>query len=55
MRTTAERGTFCESFTYSGPWTDWRCPLFATGYQRQNDIYVCGVHARGYLHVEAKP
>ena len=42
----------CESRMYSGPYYGARCIYPATGYQPLNDIYVCGVHARGYLRVE---
>ena len=48
----AARGIFCESQMWSQSRWGERCPYFATGYQRQNDIYVCGHHARAYLHVE---
>lgn len=37
---------------YSGPYYGAKCIYRATGYQPLNDIYVCGVHARGYLRVE---
>ncbi len=37
---------------YSGPYFGARCIYRAVGYQRINDIYVCGIHRRAYLNVE---
>ena len=36
---------------WSGPYYGARCIYRAKGHQLFNDIYVCGIHARAYLHV----
>lgn len=51
-RSRSERGRFCEDRIYSGPFRFARCVHYATGYQQFNDIYLCGLHAKGYLSVE---
>ena len=52
---TKQRGLICEEHVFRGARRGARCLSRATGYQPRNDIFVCGVHARGYLHVETIP
>ena len=52
LRARKGRGVLCEERMYSGPYYGARCIFRAKGYQALNDVYVCGLHARGYLHVE---
>ena len=52
LRAKSDRGVLCEERMYSGPYYGARCVFRAQGYQPLNDVYVCGVHARGYLKVE---
>jgi len=49
------RGAICESRIYRGPHAGRSCFRRATGYQRQHDLHLCHLHARGYLNVEARP
>lgn len=37
---------------YSGPYFGATCIYRAVAYQPQNDVYVCGIHARAYLNTE---
>jgi hypothetical protein len=53
-RKTAPRGRFCEGVLWSGDWFGARCPYLARWLQRQNDIYICGVHRRAYLDTVPK-
>jgi hypothetical protein len=39
---------------WSGDWFGARCPYLARWLQRQNDIYICGVHRRAYLDTVPK-
>lgn len=50
-----QRGRVCEERYYTGPHKYADCTYRAKGYQRLNDIFVCGVHARAYLNVEPLP
>ena len=46
------RGTVCESRMWTGPHRWSYCPFRARFYQQQNDIFVCGIHARAYVRLE---
>jgi hypothetical protein len=50
-RLRSERGVICEERLYRGAHKGSPCIHLAIGYQAFNDIYLCGMHARGYLNV----
>lgn len=46
------RGVICESLYYTGPNRWGPCVHLVRFYNRVNDIYVCGIHARAFIDNE---